>query len=97
MSAQKAHFLGPTLHPIRKWIIGFAFLGICVLLLAAGLFRGFPLWLQMAGWAFLGVLYCVSDFAWYPNGSGRNKRQIHIHSRVVPRWLDDQPCERRKE
>jgi hypothetical protein len=97
MLRHHVQFLGPTLHPIRKWVFGFATLGAYALLLAFGLFRGFPLWLQIAGWTFLGVLYGVSNIAWFPNGRLRKQRRSDIYFPVVARWLDDQPCESLKQ
>jgi hypothetical protein len=96
MTSPHVQFLGPTLRPIRKWILGFAILGFFAVLLAFGLFGGFPPWLQLLGWAFVGVLYCVSNLAWYPNDGRRKKRRFQIYSLVVPRGPDDQPCDKPK-
>jgi hypothetical protein len=93
MSTHHVQFLGPTLHPIRKWILGFATLGAYALLLAFGLFRGFPFWLQIAGWTFLGVLYSVSNMAWSP----RKRRRSDIYFPAVACWLDDQPRDNPKQ
>lgn len=54
----------PTLHPFRKWVIGFAFLGLFALLLAFGLFSGFPLWLKALGWASIVVLCWVGGYVY---------------------------------
>jgi hypothetical protein len=66
MPQQQVQFLGPTLHPIRKWAFVLSILGFLASLLAFGLLRGLPLWLQNLGWAFIGVLYCFSNLAWWP-------------------------------
>jgi hypothetical protein len=93
MPTPHVQFLGPTLRPIRKWVFGLAILGILALLIAFGLFRAFPLWLQMAGWAFIGILHCVSDI---PTGRHRKQRRLTVYSTVIPRWLGDQPCDKPK-
>jgi hypothetical protein len=93
MSMHHVQFLGPTLHPIRKWVFGFATLGAYSLLLVFGFFHGFSLWLQIAGWTFLGVLYCVSNIAWFT----RKRRRSSIYFPAVGCWVDDQPCDNSKQ
>lgn len=65
MPMHQVQFLGPTFHPMRKWVVSFSVLGAFALLVTFGLLRGFPVWLQALGWSFVGILYCFSNWpAW---------------------------------
>lgn len=51
MCSRHIEFCGPTLRPLRKWLVGFAILAIYASFLALGISNGIPGWLQDIGWA----------------------------------------------
>lgn len=99
MCARRIEFTGPTLRPLRKWLIGFAMLAVCAFFLALGLSRGFPGWLRDLGWALyllilLGGSVCL---LWL---SLKHRRTHFGQLGFIPqswtRWVLDKPVSAKK-
>ncbi len=100
MQRQGVEFIGPTLHPMRKWVVGFALLGLCAILLLLGTIHGFPAWLQWIGWALI-ALYVLGGSTNLLVRSLREQDvqcrrriyagQIAFLPRSWQRWILDEP------
>lgn len=94
MCARRMQFSGPTLRPVRKWIIGFAILGACALLLALGISRGLPGWLQDLGWGYTFLfLFGGSVYLFWLSFKQRRIRfgELPLLPQSWVRWILDKP------
>ena len=104
MSSDEKRLTGPRFKPAKKWLIGFAILAFCALMLAFGVSTGIPLRAKEAGWAiyalvlFGGSLYLILRYLILGprRGSGRSFGQIALFPRSWQRWILDEPQEKSK-
>lgn len=93
----RIRFLGPTLRSFSKWVISFAALCISGFVLALGLSRGTPHWLQVIGWTLM-IFYWVgaSVYLIYLRAAGRRRSfgQLGFFPPPVARWVLDRPSEK---
>ena len=94
MRKQGWQFIGPKMHPLRKWLVALAILALCAWALASGLSGGFPAWLQWTGWAFV-ILYWFGGSLFLilasKNGRRQNWGPAGLYPRPWRRWIADEP------
>lgn len=93
MCARNLEFSGPTLRPLGKWFVGFAILILYVFLLALGISRGLPGWIQGLGWA-LSLLFLFGGsvcLLWlYFKQGGKWTGRLGIFPKSWARWILDE-------
>jgi hypothetical protein len=91
MGRQRLQFIGPSIHPVRKWLIGFSVLAVLALVLMVGLFSGVPRWMQYLYWVFYCFWLIVGSFCQVQVFFRRNKMgnypQSGRISQLRPGWL----------
>jgi len=99
MREHRLRFIGPSIRPLKRWLLSFAILGICSIALADELSAGFPVWLTWAGWALI-VLYWFGGSLFvllrFKNGNWQSWGPVGLYPRRLRNSIGDEVGERNK-